>query len=352
MWHEEPARLPVDLSAAELGRRVEDFLDSCAAGEVVVVHVIGHGVIHERTAKLLVVGSDGAAVPRTEVERWLTAVEGRADTAPSVLFLVDLCYSGSVARLEWQGNVADELRRAWVIAATGQRDLAYAGRFSRATAAVLARIAAGDLDIAASFEFVPVERVAREIRREVDRLAGDGFEQRVVSIRSDPAAIPYFPFVPNPAYAAGPSVRLDETTRPFLDDVDEALDWWHFASRAAGHTLEVEGERVRPGAFRGRRRELRVIADLFDTATRPGLVLVTGSPGVGKSALLGITVCATHPQLSDLTEPLCATTATTCPPCRRDSRPCTAASGTSARSSRPWPGNSACRCPHRNRRCW
>lgn len=299
------ARL-VDLPAAELGRRVEDFLDSCGAGEVVVVHVIGHGIVNERTAKLLVVGGDGQVSSRTEVEGWLTAVEGRAGgAAPSVLFLVDLCYSGTVARLDWQGHIPDEQRRAWVIAATGQRDLAYDGRFSRATVAVLARIAAGDLDIAATYEFVPVERVAREIRREVERLSEGSYEQRVVSIRSDPAAIPDFPFIPNPAYAEGPTVRIDETTRPFLDDVDEALDWRHFAARASGGTLEVDGERIRPGAFRGRRRELRVIAGVFDAPRpRPGLVLVTGSPGVGKSALLGITVCATHPELSDLTEPL------------------------------------------------
>lgn len=297
------ARL-ADLPAAELGRQVEDFLDSCGAGEVVVVHVIGHGIVNERTAKLLVVGGDGQVSSRTEVEGWLTAVEGRA-AAPSVLFLVDLCYSGTVARLDWQGHIPDEQRRAWVIAATGQRDLAYDGRFSRATVAVLARIAAGDLDIAATYEFVPVERVAREIRREVDRLSEGSYEQRVVSIRSDPAAIPDFPFIPNPAYTEGPTVRIDETTRPFLDDVDEALDWRHFAARASGGTLEVDGERIRPGAFRGRRRELRVIAGVFDAPRpRPGLVLVTGSPGVGKSALLGITVCATHPELSDLTEPL------------------------------------------------
>ncbi|OLF13471.1 hypothetical protein BU204_27125 [Actinophytocola xanthii] len=296
----------VDLPASELGRRVEDYLDSCDVHEVVIVHVIGHGVVHERTAKLLVVGSDGQAGARTEIERWLTAVEGRAGgSGPSVLFLVDLCYSGTITRLEWQGYIPDEQRRAWVIAATGQRDLAYAGRFSRAIAVVLTRIAAGALDISASFEFVPVERVAREIRREVDRLSEDRYEQRVVSVRCDPAAIPNFPFIRNPAFVGGPQVRIDDTTRPFLDGVDEALDWRHFAGRAAGGSLEIDGDRIRPGAFRGRRGELRIVAAVLDApAPHPCLVLVTGSPGVGKSALLGITVCAAHPELSDLTEPL------------------------------------------------
>lgn len=302
-----------NLSADELGVRVEDFLDSCGPNDVVILHIIGHGLVHERTARLLVVGADGRSTPRTDVERWLTAVEGRvsdnAYAGPHVLFLVDLCYAGKVTRLEWQGNIPDEERRAWVIAATGQGAPAFGGRFTAAVSAVLERISAGALDISATDEYVPVQKVAQEIRREVDRLAEGSYEQRVVSIRTDPASWPNFPFIPNPAYRASESMRLagmriDEMARPFLDDIDEGLDWLHFASRAAGGTAN-EVDLDRPGVFRGRHKQLQTIAGILDaTSPRPGLALITGSPGVGKSALLGITVCAAYPELSDATERL------------------------------------------------
>lgn len=302
----------VDLPAAALGREVADRLATLGSDDIAVVHVIGHGTVHDRTKKLLVVGADGTA--GTEVERWLTDVEGRdGDGGPWVLFLVDLCHAGAAARLDWQTGVADESRRAWVIAATGQHDPAYGGRFTTAVCTVLERISAGGFDISPADPHVPPEKVAREIRREVDRLSADSYGQRVLSIRTDLASWPYFPFVPNPAYAGGnpsqlASAHLDVMTRPFLDDIDEALDWLHFASRAGGSgTAGAAGgvDLLRPGAFRGRHRELQRLADILDQpAPAPCLALVTGSPGAGKSALLGITVCAAHPVLSEVTEPL------------------------------------------------
>ncbi|MEU4620279.1 hypothetical protein AB0G04_09925 [Actinoplanes sp. NPDC023801] len=297
-----------DVPAGELCTAVDRFLASCGPGDVAVVHVLSHGVVDPYTRKLRVVGADGRHLPQTEVERWQTDVEGRGEDRPSVLFLLDICHAGSAARLDWQGWVPDEQRHAWVIAATDQEASAFNGRFTRAAARVLARIADREVDLAAGWEHVPVCVIAQEIRREVTRSGADGLPQRVVGTRVDIASEEWFPFLTNPLYrpsaAALRRIRadVDESARPFLDEVDEVLDWRHFASRASGAGADFP---ARPGAFRGRSRELGRLAAWLDApGPGTGMMLVTGSPGAGKSALLGVTVCAAHPVLSPVCEPL------------------------------------------------
>lgn len=74
-----------------------------------------------------------------------------------------------------------------------------------------------------------------------------------------PVAVPDFPFVPNPAYIAGPTVRIDETTRPFHTTSTRRSTWRRFASRAAGGK---PGDPRWTGSvkapFHSRRHELRV----------------------------------------------------------------------------------------------
>lgn len=304
-------KMLADLPFNELGSEVERFLDSRTADDIVIVHIISHGVIHERTGKLHVVGADGRYGPRTDVERWLTTVEGASagSLGPRVLFLVDLCYSGTVARLDWLGNVPDEQRRAWVIAAAGTRAPAYSGCFTKAVIQTLCRYIDGAGDISPDYENIPVTVVAREIRRQIEELSNGQFDQRPISTPADPTSVPDFPFFPNPTHKTGPAQiarsRLDEVARPFLDGVDELVDWRHFVSRATGDTPAVDSATIAPGMFRGRSRELRRIAGVLDSpSARPCIVLVTGSPGAGKSALLGLTICAAYPDLSDATFPL------------------------------------------------
>lgn len=304
----------VDLPSDELGRRVERFLDARGADDVVIVHVISHGTLHERTGRLQVVGADGRGSSHTDVENWVTATEERVhdgSTGPRVLFLVDLCYAGTVARLGWQGNIADEQRRAWVYAATGpgQRALAYSGWFTQAFARTLRRFADGAVDISSTHEHIPVTSIARDVRTEVGRLSRGSYEQRPIFTPCDPTSVPDFPFFPNTHYSRATfqvaRSKLDEMARPLLDGVDELLDWKHFVSRATGDDLTFEGEGIRPGVFRGRRRELRRLTNILNgSSARPCHVLVTGSPGAGKSALLGLTVCAAHPVLSEVTDVL------------------------------------------------
>ena len=59
-------------------------------------------------------GSDGSIGSDTAVEPWLSSVEDFPDRAPVTLFLLDLCHSGTAARLGWQLPLAGEDPRAWV----------------------------------------------------------------------------------------------------------------------------------------------------------------------------------------------------------------------------------------------
>ncbi|SDM74021.1 NACHT and WD repeat domain-containing protein [Allokutzneria albata] len=283
------------LTAAELGGRVQAAIRSAGSRDVLVVHVLSHG--HLASSGVYAIGADGAHDPASSVETWLSAVEDFPDR-PFTLFLLDLCHSGSATRLPRHPEVTSpDERRAWVIAAAGASEPAYDGRFSTAVTNVLAAIRSGGLDIHASLEHVPLGTVITSIRREVDRLTGDGYGQRVTATPFD-GEYPELPFFPNPAFHDDPLrraiSRLDTAVVPF---VDVRLDAAHFQDRASGRG--PLRDRIRVGCFTGRAEELSQLSQWLSGDS--GLCVVTGSPGTGKSALLGILVCAAHPQLREST---------------------------------------------------
>lgn len=115
---------PAKLSAAEVGGHVERYL---AGGGVAVVHVLSHGE-HTDDGGVYVVGSDAARSKRTRVEDWRIAVTDD-NAAPVTLFLMDLCHAGAANRY-WRPPPAGSREKAWVIAAAGADQPAYAGRLT------------------------------------------------------------------------------------------------------------------------------------------------------------------------------------------------------------------------------
>ncbi|MFD9724967.1 caspase family protein [Streptomyces sp. NPDC059072] len=284
--------------------RVEAALESAHA-DVLVVHFAGHGELARHGSGQLYL-LDGAGSPmQPPVSRWLELIEDdQLDHRPMTLFILDVCHAGQPAVLSWHGQMDPAARRAWVLAATGPTDRAYDFRLSRALVSVLAKYRSGEIRFDPSVRYIPAPAVWREIGHAVDGLwqQADGLEQQIgTSLVPSHSDLSHLPFFPNPAY------REDENPVAGLPpEIARLTDWagmdpGHFIRRAGG--AEPVGRGWEKGYFAGREEELGELTPWLDgTTLAPGLRVVTGKPGAGKSALLGILVCAAHPLLREHTE--------------------------------------------------
>jgi carbon monoxide dehydrogenase subunit G len=306
LGYDTTARAETELASAGLGAALREHLDWAETGGVSIVHVLTHGEVADGNATVYLLGSDGEVHQDTDVAHWLTSLHN-VGTKPLTLFLLDMCQAGTAARLSWQ-SLASGPVRGWVIAASRGDRPAYDGRFTRAVINVLKALVMGELDIDPVLEHVPMDTVARAIGREVNRLAAteDAYPQQVTATLVDiSAGVPELPFFPNPVYRDDPRAKLradlDPGLTPFLDDLDEGLDARHFVERAAGAGPLPEAAWDLRGCFTGRAEELRRLSPWLSGEGDASLYVVTGSPGVGKSALLGVLVCAAHPVLREQT---------------------------------------------------
>ena len=298
----------LDLSYDDLQQEWRDAYETCArTGSALIVQFLGHG-INGPTANSLFLAATNTDPERpawtaADVDHWLKQVES-TDGGPPVLFLLDVCGSGRAPTQQWLHGLSADRRRAWVIAACADNSKAYGARFSRATASVLARLKAGWLDLSPAMRHVPVETFAREIDRELAQLlaAEDKPPQRVLRTAHAEADGPVPPFFENPGYRETPAGRYRQQVEnglwQFASAVDPALDVVHFVSRASGapHQQNV----TRRCFFTGRRRQLRQLKDWLEDDQAAPLMVVTGSPGSGKSALLGVLTCLAHEQLEEV----------------------------------------------------
>ncbi|MFF4352643.1 caspase family protein [Streptomyces sp. NPDC001530] len=263
-------------------RALRAAVDRAAEDGCRVVHVVAHGVTARGgdPQRLDVVPSDTRFGQGTNISGWISDAQ---TVGHPVLFLLDLCHAGRSARLPFLMPGAEREVHAWVIAASGGDESAYDGRFSRAVADVLGDIARTGLGADPTRRHVAFSVVAKHIRRRVEAMPG--LPQQVHATLLDPSMDePDLPFFPNPRYRHDPAElarqRIEPPVRAFLDDLD------HFVDRAGDH-------------FVGRRSALRRLAPWLDDDCAVGIRVVTGSPGAGKSALLGALVCAAHPELAD-----------------------------------------------------
>jgi WD40 repeat protein len=285
-------------TAPELGSCVSASLASATSGAH-VVHVLSHG--HPGNAGVYVVGADGSWDTSTRVESWVASVEDHPSRQrPHTLFVVDTCYSGQAARLSWL-PAATEQTRAWVIAASAPDAPAFNGRLTQAVTTVLRKLKSGELDFSPS-TYVPFVHLVEHVRREVVLLGGTS--QYVTGTPVDGWFEPPLFANPRPALPGSPRVALSEVDSlvgPF-GDLDPALDPAHFLDRAAGHG---EAALANPmGFFTGRPQQIEELTASLDHDRASGLTVVTGGAGSGKSALLGVLVCALHPHLRQPTRHL------------------------------------------------
>ncbi|MFJ8495501.1 hypothetical protein ACIRBZ_45325 [Streptomyces sp. NPDC094038] len=278
--------------------------------DVLIVHIVGHGELADgRSEKLYVLDGQGARL-HASVERWIEQIEDHPEEhRPTTLFILDVCYAGEAALTQWHTRMDIAERRAWVMAATGPRDEAFGYRLSRALVRVLKRYRDLEVRFDPSVRYIPPSTVWREIEGAVNILVEEdqGLKQKILtSLVPGHADLSHLPFFPNPSFEepgrTGPGLaahRSPEMARLANWGVDPE----HFIRRAGGG--EPAARHQDESYFSGRKEELQHLSTWLDDETAaPGLHIVTGKPGVGKSALLGVLVCAAHPALRQLTRRL------------------------------------------------
>lgn len=296
----EPVQDPATTAAA-LGTALTQAVESKA--DFTVIHLLAHGKPLCNGYGIQAVGGDGR--PTESLIRWVNMVEAlEADGTgdPAVLLILDLCHSGSVVTEHLRSLIRPEHRRVWVIAACHSDQNAYDGRLSVAVDEVLGRFASGALKVDASMPYIPIHKFCREVARHVESRSTAGYEQTVerplVPVGTE---LPHLKFFPNPGYEPARTHRIAGVDSAVFRLLDEVADARHFVIRAQGADSAF-GDLGAP-SFTGRSDELRELAGWLESRG-PSLRVVTGVPGVGKSALMGTFVCAAHPVLHEVTEQL------------------------------------------------
>lgn len=283
---------------------VQTVIDAALAEPgLVVIHLLTHGQLGPNQGVLYVLGPDGVETS-TSVGEWLNRAEKRDGDRGPVLFVLDVCFAGAAVRYQLQHLAEAQRQQAWVLAAANETDPAYDGRLTRALAQVLDRFRSGELQVDPSVRHIPLRRMFGEVNRLVGVQSEGSYPQQICStyvpLHLD---VGHLGFFPNPRW--DPSLERDDTRAEVASEtaalLDEAFDPRHFMRRA-GAAEAVSGQ-VGRGFFHGRADQLKELRD-WAMGFGPDLRVVTGKPGVGKSALLGVVVCAAHPALREQTRDL------------------------------------------------
>ena len=282
------------------------------SAQAALVYFIGHGAVWADADRYYLVArdTDPTALGGTGVDicGHLDMINGGRENWPPVLFMLDACHSGRAVRHVLGQRLIDRNRKAWVLAATNPGESALSGRFSSAAAYVFNHIASGTQDIDNTEEFIYLELLLQLLQKKMDLALPPGVpRQEVLCTRPsvDATNLPTPPFFANPHF--DPKVKAARRQREALVPeasvravLDEVADPEHFRVRASGILNPQRGNGLsRRCLFSGRSDILAPLVAWLDQsqAQRGTLRVVTGSPGSGKSALLGVLACAIHPGL-------------------------------------------------------
>lgn len=283
------------LTAADIGAKVKSTISAHGQGDVVVVHVMSHGKPGSRVESLHVVGSDGVDdLPAADVVTW-TIECNRQEDGPHVLFLLDLCYAGRAVDAEEMTRRINP-DKVWMIAASTSGGVASNARFTRALTNTLRAIRRPDvLHLSPSCPYIPFSSFAGRVDVELKAVMADdgGTEQQLDATKINPVAtadanVPFF------------------DNQPFLSRVDERPSAGSALPEELAYFVGAADVRIADGSepagstdFTGRAAELRALDAWLNQRDSAPLRLVTGRAGSGKSALLGVLVCAAHPELGE-----------------------------------------------------
>ncbi|MER7181288.1 AAA family ATPase [Streptomyces hyaluromycini] len=296
------AHLP-DLDSKSLRARMDDVLAAVKGGDRMVVHILSHGFLDgDRESDLLIAATDTLHPEHDDVRETAFAVRQfliDADRKSGhLLLLLDVCHGGGA--LDWTTRIKYTKRRTYVIAACPPDEQAWSGRFSEAVCEVLSGVVRGHKGIDPRQRFVRLTWFRDELHRTLIDLCKKANlpEQEVIYSKLEG---PSTEFLLNPWFREDRAdvYELDNYWRlqDFMAGVHPALDIGHYLSKASGRHDVDPADGV--SLFSGREDQLVKVADwLSDGAEHGTLCVVTGSPGVGKSALLGAVVCCTQTQLA------------------------------------------------------
>ncbi len=263
----DPLTSPTWLEAIQLLDSIENHLPD---GGLVVFMWSGHGFL-DAGLRLLTHDDDKKADGLAFAE----AVRPVARSgAHQLLFIVDVCYSGEALSTS---AVIDELLRnrppeheaVWfgVLTSCLEYETAKDGYFGKRLLALLMDGPSDPLAWPSTSEFISGEELGNALKREWPHEAS----QRP-RFRKDGAALPV---IPNPKFRPGPVV-------PTIVE--------HLLQSARGGASITEAS-----AFTGRVPEVNTVVDWVGCG-RPGVHVITGPPGTGKSAILGRVVSWSDPQ--------------------------------------------------------
>jgi WD40 repeat protein len=264
----------IDVRARDLQDALEDWSRETVLGtdDAVVFYFCGHGILEDDHVLCTVEYDHEQRRGGLKTADLLDAFYRKR--GPSRLWLIlNTCVAGRglgdiVERAARRNALAEQNASLVVWASTHERELAQDGVFGKALGRVIRRVYTdAPTFVGPAPRHVPLELLFDELATE---LARDGSQQR--PLRGEPrvdAAAP--PFLPNPGFS--PRVVNGGLT---LEELRQA-DLGHFAQKA-GHD------------FTGRTAALARIADFLRAQPAAGprrLLVITGNPGSGKSAVLG-----------------------------------------------------------------
>ncbi|WP_162688623.1 MULTISPECIES: caspase family protein [unclassified Streptomyces] len=279
------AEISADPTSAVLRRGISEWAGEAMLGpdDVVVAYFSGHGVLREGRHYLL--GSDDEPDRRHSGLAGADLVGLVADSlAGHSLTLIDTCHAGAVVNdvAQWSAELGRAGRQgtaSWVLTSARGAKPAYGGVLVDALEDVFARPSAGPRQ-----RFLDVREVTERVNR---YFAEHEVPQRAGLV--GPGAGGADPFFPNPAFVPGlPRDALDVASVVRIRQAQQ--DHFEPRSRGVAHAAE-------PGDFFFGRTEAltRVAQWLRSPHSGRRALVVTGSPGSGKSAVLGRVLALTDP---------------------------------------------------------
>ncbi|WP_307710654.1 ATP-binding protein [Streptomyces sp. V1I6] len=279
-------------------------LETAGATGTVVIHILSHGRLSNDN-RLHIAATESTQYVGTmwDVSTFIADLEDkdRPNPSPNVLLFLDVCHAGgalSDAFLRTQ----QEDRKVFIIAACPRDENAYAGNFSSVIAAVLADAARNGLGVDPSVPYIPLEKLVWEVRLRLNALSGDRAQSVYTGAMDAATDLPFLRNLVCPQDRADlPTAYKDRAFRELMSFVEGAypsLDLQHYLSRVHGGVgADLDPEHCH---FAGRSTQLGKLARWIsgEADAQVPLVVVTGEPGSGKSALLGALVCCAHPYLA------------------------------------------------------